>query len=435
MPDRILVVEDEPVSRRYLELLLEEEGFETTGVADGIEALVALESGCFDVVLSDLLMPRMDGIELVARVRQRWPSLPVIIVTGDSEVSRVVEAVQLGAVNYLVKPAPPAVVRSAVSKALSLRASASPDARFPEIVGNSPAIVQVRHRVALAARAHVPVLITGETGTGKELVARAIHRASPLAAGPLVAHNCAVGPRDLFESQFFGHRKGAFTGADRDHMGLFQQANGGVLFLDELEALALEAQAKLLRVLDDGEVRPVGSQASQQVSIRFLAATNRDPLEMIRAGSLREDLYYRLRGFEIHLPPLRERTQDIALLAMHFDGSGSGAVGFSADAIEALARCAWPGNVREFKNAVISAKTAAAGAKIGVAHLSLEPSSGSAEPAAPGITLRELERGRILEALRECEGNRTHAARQLGINRSTLRRKLQELEAEPTDAP
>jgi two-component system response regulator AtoC len=442
MAARVLVVEDEPEASRYLELLLEEQGFETQESADGVEALVALESRSFDLMISDLRMPRMDGLELVSRVRQRWPELPVIVITADSDVSHVVEAVQLGAVNYLVKPASPAVVSAAVWKALAVRASPfSSDRGFPEIVGASRGIVEVRHRVALAARSDVHVLITGETGTGKELVARAIHRASPLAAGAFVAHNCAMAPRDLFESAFFGHRRGAFTGAARDHAGLLSQANGGVLFLDELESLAPEQQAKLLRVLDDGEVRPVGSETAQQVSVRFLAATNRDPLEVIRAGSLREDLYYRLRGFEIHLPPLRERREDIPLLATHF--LGDDAAGFSPDAMEALARPCWPGNVRELMNAVRSAKTAAGEAKIGLRHLPLELSNEPARGAAPlassdsapseplGTTLQELERRAILRTLEGCNGNRTTAARLLGIDRSTLRRKIREFGLDP----
>ncbi|MFQ5417281.1 MAG: sigma-54-dependent transcriptional regulator [Myxococcota bacterium] len=443
MPSRILVVEDDSVARQYLELLLRDEGFETAQAADGVEALVALESGAFDLLIADLRMPRMDGIELVSHVRQRWPELPVVVVTADSEVSRVVEAVQLGAVNYLVKPVPPAAVRTAVYKAISLRTSPpSSDGRFPEIVGASHAIVEVRHRVALAGRSDVPVLITGETGTGKELVARAIHRTSSLSAGPFVAHNCALAPLDLFESEFFGHHKGAFTGADRDHTGLLRLANGGVLFLDELEALAATFQAKLLRVLDDGEVRPVGSELPEQVSVRFLAATNRDPIEMIRTGSLREDLYYRLRGFEIHLPPLRERAEDIPRLALHLLGEDS--AGFEPDAMEALTRWPWPGNVRELENAVRTALSAAAGARIGLRHLSLASApttapgetsgSGTVPSSPPGRSLRDIERGGIIEALQECDGNRTHAARRLGINRSTLRRKIRDLGLEPTQS-
>jgi DNA-binding NtrC family response regulator len=436
---RVLVVEDERAAREYLRLLLEEEGLDVDAAEDGVKALSALEAGRFDLVIADLRMPRMDGFELVSHVAQRWPDLPVIVLTADSDVSNVVEAVQLGAINYLVKPASPAVVVAAVKKALAARTRPPPSGHgIPEIVGASEPIALVRHRTALAARSDVHVLITGETGTGKELVAHAIHRHSSLATGPFVAHNSALAPRDLFESEFFGHHRGAFTGAERDHAGLLSCADGGILFLDEIENLAPMMQAKLLRVLDDGEVRPVGSEQVQRVSVRFIAAINRDPLAMIDEGALRQDLYYRLRGSEIALPPLRERREDIPLLAHHF--LGAGAAGFTADAMEALTRAPWPGNVRELRNAVLAAKSAAEDARIGLRHLeaafaatarlrgALSEAHGPAASDPPGgATLREIERRAIVLALRECDGNRTRAARSLGIDRSTLRRKIQEL--------
>ena len=430
---RILVVEDDRSAAAYLRLVLEEEGFGVRTAGNGVEALVALEEEPFDLVISDLRMPEMDGYELVSHLGQRWNELPVIVVTADSEVDGVVRAMQLGAVNYLVKPASPPVMLDAVRKALSTRPPpVGPSPRVPEIVGVSKAIVEVRHLVVLSARSDVHVLITGETGTGKELVASSIHRTSALADGPFIAHNCAVAPRDLFESEFFGHRKGSFTGADRDHAGLLTRADGGVLFLDELEALEMHHQAKLLRVLDDGQVRPVGAETVRQVSVRFLAATNRDPGEMIAAQELREDLYYRLRGFEIHLPPLRERREDIPLLANHFLG-GEG-LGFTPDAMEALESARWPGNVRELLNTVRSARSAAAGAPIDVRHLSLpaRPRSAPARELPRGATLREIERDAIAQAIRDCKGNRTQAAQLLGIDRSTLRRKIKEFEIDAT---
>ena len=433
MAARVLVVDDERSAREYLTLLLTGEGHRAVSAADGVEALLALEAEPFDLVIADLRMPRLDGLELVQRVKQRWSVLPVIVITAESDVSAVVEAVQLGAINYLVKPASPTVVIDAVRKALAIRTPApAADGQIPEIVGHSPRIIEVRQLVALAARSDFHVLITGETGTGKELVARAIHHYSGLASEPFVSHNCALAPRDLFESEFFGHRRGAFTGADRDHVGLLSQADGGVLFLDEVEALAPELQAKLLRVLDDGEVRPVGSEDVQRVSVRFLAATNRDPQQMIAEGTLREDLYYRLRGFEIHLPLLRERPEDVPLLARHFLG-GDGA-GFEPDAMAALARAPWPGNVRELRNAVLAAKAAAQGGPIGRRQLG-EAALSSPTTTAPQpegtTTLREIERQAVVAALRQAGNNRTHAARMLGIDRSTLRRKIQEFGIDP----
>jgi DNA-binding NtrC family response regulator len=432
----VLIVEDERSAADYLRVLLEESGYDVRVTENGLAALVALEARAYDLVISDIRMPQMDGLELLSLLQQRWPQLPVIMLTANSDVSDVVEAVQLGAVNYLLKPASPPVVNSAVEKALAFRTPESDqDRSIPELVGKSKAMVEVRHRVVLAARSHVHVLITGDTGTGKELVSRAIHTHSSLSGGPFVAHNCAVAPRDLFESEFFGHRRGSFTGAERDHLGLLRQAHAGILFLDELETLLPEHQAKLLRVIDDGEVRPVGSEHAERVDVRFVAATNRDPRVMIEERTLREDLYYRLRGIEINLPVLAERSEDIPLLVTHF--AGDECPGFTTDAMEALMAASWPGNVRQLRNVVQGATAVAEGARIGLSHLSLEtenatreqpPSADSGARIPRGATLREIERHAILQALEDCDGNRTQAAKQLDIDRSTLRRKIQDYE-------
>jgi len=434
---RILIVDDEPAAANYLRVLLEERGFDVRTTGNGIEALIALENHAYDLVISDIRMPQMDGLELLAHLKERWPEIPAIMLTANDAVEDVVEAIQLGAINYLVKPASPPVVGAAVDKALSSRPFRAEGSRsVPELVGESKAIVEVRHKVVMAARSDVHVMITGDTGTGKELVSRAIHAHSALASGPFVAHNCALSPPELFESEFFGHRKGSFTGADRDHVGLLRQADGGVLFLDELETMIPAHQAKLLRVIDDGEVRPVGSERSQIVSVRFLAATNRDPRIMMAEQTLRDDLYYRLRGIEIRLPTLRERADDIPLLAQHFLGEQGGE--FTAEAMEALVRAPWPGNVRQLRNIVQGARAAAGGGRIGLSHLSLESmdtgggAGRSPEPSQAGIphglSLREIERRAIAQALEDCDGNRTHAAKILDIDRSTLRRKIQEYE-------
>jgi len=430
----ILIVEDDRAASTYIRLLLEGEGYTVRTTSNGVEALVALEEESFDLMLSDVNMPEMDGLELTSHVQQRWHGLPVIVITADNDVSDVVEAMQLGAINYLVKPAPPALVLSAVEKALAARTREQRGGgHAAEIMGTSKGIVKVRHLVALAARSDVHVLITGETGTGKELVAHAIHRTSNLTDGPFVAHNCAVSPRDLFESEFFGHRKGAFTGAEREHAGLLTRADGGVLFLDELETLDPIHQAKLLRVLDDGVIRPVGSEETHQVSVRFLAATNLDPAKMMASDGLREDLYYRLRGFEIAIPPLRERREDIPALAMHFDPPD--APGFTPEAIDLLARAPWPGNVRQLRNAVVSARAAAGESKIGSHHITVDSATTprreqSSQLVVQGGTLREIERNAIVQTIESCGGNRTQAAQMLGIDRSTLRRKLKEFEIE-----
>jgi len=423
----VLIAEDDPAGRLYMEMALRESGYGVRGAADGAEALRAIEERVPDAVVTDLRMPRLDGLALLGRIGERWGRLPVIVVTVEEDVATVVEAVRQGAVNYLVKPVSPPVLRDAVRKALLLASAPPPvEPALDGIVGMSKAIAGVREHIRLAARTDVNVLITGETGTGKELAARAIHGASNLRDGPFVAHNCAATPRDLFDSEFFGHRRGAFTGADRDHTGLLERAHGGVLFLDELESLDGGRQATLLRVMDDGEVLPLGAGEPRRVSVRFLAATNRDAPGMIRDGSLREDLYYRLRGIEIALPPLRDRREDIPLLACHFLDDPGGA--FTPLAMQALVASPWPGNVRQLRNVVRRAQAAAAGSPIAVHRLGL----GRAEAevlgkGVPGATLRDVERAAILRALGEAGGNRTLAARSLGIDRSTLRRKITDL--------
>ncbi len=441
MSHRILIVDDERSASDYLRVLLEEQGHEVRATSNGLEALIALENQPYELVVSDIRMPQMDGLELLSHLKERWPEIPVIMLTANDSVDDVVEAIQLGAINYLVKPSSPPVVAAAVQKALVARPFRNQPARsVPELIGESKAIVEVRHKVVLAARSDVHVLITGDTGTGKELVSRAIHAHSALANGPFVAHNCALAPQELFESEFFGHRKGSFTGADRDHVGLLRTADGGVLFLDELETMIPAHQAKLLRVIDDGEVRAVGSEKSQTVSVRFVAATNRDPRIMMAEKTLRDDLYYRLRGVEIRLPTLRQRVDDIPILARHF--AGEGGPEFTAEAMEELVRSPWPGNVRQLRNIVQGAKAAAGGGRIGLSHLSLdamdlpaadqggEPSIDVAVGIPRGLSLREVERRAIVQALEDCDGNRTQAAKVLDIDRSTLRRKLQEYDLE-----
>jgi DNA-binding NtrC family response regulator len=438
MPDSILIAEDDRASGEYLKLLLEEMSFEVRLAGNGVEALLALEAGQFDLVITDLRMPSMDGFELLTHLGQRWPDLPAIVLTANEDVSDVIDAIRLGAVNYLVKPATPSSVGSAVERALLTRQrSVVSDSTVPELIGVSRAMVEVRHRVLMAARADVHVLVTGDTGTGKELVSRAIHTHSGLSKGPFVAHNCALSPSDLFESEFFGHRRGAFTGADRDRRGLLREAHEGVLFLDELETLDLGFQAKLLRVIDDGEVRPVGAERAERVSVRFIAATNRESQVMIDEGGLREDLYYRLRGIEIRLPALRERREDIPMLVSHFDSAED--ADFTPEALEALCHAPLPGNVRQLRNLVQGARAAAGKAPVGMLHLPPDQLERTGAPVATGagsegvprgVPLREIERRAIVQALGDCDGNRTRAAKLLDIDRSTLRRKIVEYEIE-----
>ena len=430
----LLVVDDDPSSSAYMSLALEQAGHRVQTASSAIEALVTMERAPPALVVTDLQMPDIDGLELLVRIKERWPQMPVMLITVEEEIATVVEAIQRGAVNYLVKPVSLNVLQAAVSKALTRNsgtAVAPSDDQASEIIGVSPAIVRVRHLVGLAARSDVNVIITGETGTGKELVARALHRLSGIASGPFLAHNCALTSPEMFDSEFFGHRRGAFTGADRDRVGILREADGGFLFLDELECLNLTNQAKLLRVLDDGEIRPVGSDQSRAVAVRFIAATNRAPDIMIARGELREDLYYRLRGFQVELPPLRERRQDIALLADHFLAEKGARL--SAPAMEIVAACSWPGNARQLRNVLRSACAVAGAQSIEVRHLDLaacgtpgSPGSSPSSQLRSAMSLEETERRAIEEALRAYGGNLSRAAAALGIHRSTLRRKLGE---------
>jgi len=435
----ILLVDDDPSALQYLSLALSRQFGQVRSASSGVQALLSMEREPPSLVISDLRMPGMNGLELLALAKERWPGTPFILVTVEQEVSTVVDAVRQGATNYLIKPVSPAVLCAAASRALATASQVrnTENCSAHEIIGTCPAMLQVRHLVSLAARSDMNVLITGETGTGKELVARAIHRLSSLARGPLVAHNCAVTPADLFESQFFGHRRGSFTSAENDQKGLLEEADGGILFLDELECLSLPHQAKVLRVLDDGEVRPVGSRDSRVVSVRFLSATNCEPQSMLRSGTLRKDLYYRLSGLEIRLPPLRERRQDLLHLARHFLGASG--VLLSPEALAALESCSWPGNVRQLRNSLRAAQALSGGGAIERRHLNLPhvgPPNSIGSPARPdgpdgpggvaGLNMKEAERDIILRALDSCRGHRGQAARTLGIHRSTLRRKLRE---------
>jgi len=435
----LLIVDDDPAVRELLHLLLRGKGFCVRACENGVQAVLEIESAIPDLLISDLRMPQMDGLELLRHVKGRWPELPVILLTVVEDIDTVVEAVQLGATNYILKPASPEAILAAVRKSLGSVTPRPPaPAKIAEILGSARNMVEVRRLVAIAASSAVNVLITGETGTGKELVARAVHKYSSLSSGPFVAHNCATTPHELFGSEFFGHGRGAFTGAQADHVGLLEQASGGVLLLDELEALSPQDQAKLLRVLEDGEVRPLGSNKVQQVSVRFLAASNRNPHQLIAERALREDLYYRLCGLEIWLPPLRERRADIPLLARHFLGAGRSDI--SVAAMETLCAYHWPGNVRQLRNVVRSAMALAGAGQVDLCHLALDrPANGRAESHPPrdpppdcsprAGTLKELENQAIREALQAHAGNLSRAARALGIDRSTLRRKIRELES------
>jgi len=443
-PARILVVDDDHGQRSLLETFLRAKGYRTQSAASGEAALQLLAEEPFSMMISDVRMPGMSGIETFRRVRQRHQSLPVLLVTAFADIRSAVTAMRDGAVNYLAKPIDldelMASVRLALEPAGPAQAAAPDDLALPAgVIIQSPLMRAVFRDAAVIAPSDSRVLITGESGVGKEAVADVIHAWSQRRTGPLVKVNCAAIPENLLESELFGHEKGAFTGAVQQRVGRFEEAVGGTLFLDEIAELPPALQAKLLRVINDGTFRPIGSGRDQRTDARVLAATNRDLETEIAAGRFREDLFYRLNVMELHLPPLRERPEDILPLATHFIGQFSRQKSrFSASVTNALLTYRWPGNVRELRNAMERAALLSRGEIVLPEHLPariLSPDTSEAQPAPPAAAadaqrLEEIEREAILRALRKNRFNRTETARELAISRRALTYKLQRLRAE-----
>lgn len=419
---RILVAEDDPSFGSLLADILESAGHEVVLVKNGAEALEALGQNRYDLVVSDQRMPVLDGLELLRRLPALGVTIPVIMLTAYGSIPDAVEAVRLGAAEYLTKPLPsPATLLAVVNRLLG------PAVSGDELVTVNPNMRRFLELVDRVALRDVPVLITGESGTGKELIARRLHRGSARRGGPFVAVNCAALPESLAESELFGHEKGAFTGADKDRPGRFEEANGGTLFLDEIGDLPLPLQAKLLRVLEDGLVRRLGGRRDVPVSVRVVAATNRELHQAMEAGQFRRDLYYRLAVVRIDLPPLRDRTGDIAALARHFlvtlaARHGLPTAELSPEALEALERYPWPGNVRELRNVLERALVVRAGSVIRREDVDL-PALGSSPLDLP-LDRDAREREAILEALRRANGHRERAAELLGVSVRTLYYRL-----------
>ncbi len=447
-PARILVVDDDHSQRTLLETFLKAKGYRTQAAATGEAALQLLSEEPFALMISDVRMPGMSGIETLRRVRQKHRLLPVLLVTAFADIRSAVAAMRDGAVNYLAKPIDfdelIATVRLAVSAGTEPAAeTAAPAAPLPPgVVSRSPLLQAVFRDAAVIAPSDTRVLITGESGVGKEVVADVIHAWSRRAKGPLVKVNCAAIPENLLESELFGHEPGAFAGAARARAGRFEEADGGTIFLDEIGELPLPLQAKLLRVINDGTFRRIGSGRDLRTDARVLAATNRDLEAQIAAGKFREDLFYRLNVMEIHLPPLRERPEDILPLATHFIGRFSRQKSrFAASVSAGLLRYRWPGNVRELRNAMERAALLSRGEIVLPEHLPSRvlAAGGAAEPGTPAEAqrLEEIEREAILRALRKNHYNRTETARELAISRRSLTYKLQRLRAEgvPIDPP
>jgi two-component system response regulator FlrC len=432
-------VDDEPAQRRLLQSILRKQ-FEVVPAADGLEARSLLEARGFDLIITDDRMPRMSGTELVAWVRENLPETPVIVLTAYGSIETAVEAMRLGASDYLTKPLKgPDELRLVVDRALSRRRledrtlvhQADTDAEFPgDIVAHSQAMREVLRLAQRVAPQPATVLLTGASGTGKEVVARFIHRRSARSEAAFVAVNCAALTETLLDSELFGHEKGAFTGATQSRRGRFELAHQGTLFLDEITEMGTNLQAKLLRVLEEQQFERVGGTRTITVDVRVLAATNREPQEAIADGRLREDLYYRLSAFPIFIPPLKTRRDDIVPLAQHMlqrvaSRMGQQPKGLSSAAAAALERHDWPGNVRELRNAVERALIVSQSDSIELDDLPL-PRGEAVSETADATSLREVEKRAILEALEANDGDRRRTADQLGISLRTLQSRLKD---------
>ena len=443
---RALIVEDSDDMRDLMKLLLEEAGYQTLTAADGREALKYIEDDreFIDLVITDVQMPEVTGHEILTAVRARRGETPVIVITAFGSVEQAVAMVKSGAFQYLTKPFNKAKLLSLVEKALESSAPHREQARLrrespstpARIIGASKPMRELFEQITKVARSMSTVLVTGESGTGKELVARAIHDASGR-GGAFVPVNCAAIPSELIESEFFGHTGGAFTGAKGARPGLFEAADGGTIFLDEIGELPLMMQPKLLRVLQDGTVRRIGADHERSVKVRVVVATNRDLETEVREGKFREDLYWRLNVIQLSLPPLRKRPFDIPLLIEHFiaryaESSGAPPLEVSAEALAILTAYSWPGNVRELENVIERAVAMTGGAVLLPDGLPERLRSGNHAASVLNqaresqMTLRQLEQTYVVETMRRAGGNKSRAAEMLGLDRKTLYRKLEE---------
>ena len=456
MTHNILVVDDEPKLCDLLASALGQNDVQVFVAGNGLHALKVLEQEDIDLVISDWRMPGMDGPALLAEIKVRFPELPVIVMTAYSTVKNAVQSMRNGAYDYIAKPFDIDELDITVAKALQfrdilrdnarLRAELDQHAQFDSLVGDSPAFRQVLHAIDSVRESNATILLTGESGTGKEMVARAIHKHGSRADKPFVAVNCAAIPEGLLESEMFGHRKGAFTGAVADRVGRFMQADQGTLFLDEVGDMPLALQAKILRALQERVIEPVGDPRERKVDVRVIAATNKNLLDAVANKEFREDLYYRLNVFPIPLPALRERAEDIVPLARHFAETlsataGKRITGFSAEALQAMAAYHWPGNIRELQNCVERATIVAA--KPVIEDIDLPAYLFASRPAEEGVAallgdnpevpadldaaLAEVEKTYILAALNETNGVQAAAASKIGISERSFWYRLKKL--------
>src|SRR6267142_500993 len=450
-PDRVLIVEDEENARIGYEALLRRWGHEVLGVGSAEDALARFTEFAPTVLIADVELPGMNGLDLLAKLGDELKTVPAIIITGKGSEERVIAAIEAGAFWYIEKPLKAAVLRSLLDRAMgrvrdrrqveALTRQLRDTGRLGDLIGGSKTMQDVMRILEQVSPSSASVLITGETGSGKEILARTIHRLSPRAERPFIAINCSAIPESLMESEIFGHERGAFTGAAERRIGCFELADGGTLLLDEIGEMPAPTQAKLLRVLEDHKVRRLGSKVETPVDVRVLAATNKEPEQAVAKGELRQDLYFRLNVFHIHLPPLRERKEDIPLLVEHIlrDINAKHARhirGVNPEVLDMFAGYAWPGNVRELRNVLERATIVSDRDLIGRSHLPADfgkVAAGNASDLSSlrfphGTTVEAVERELILQTLASTN-NKTRAAELLGISLKTLHNKLKEYEA------
>ena len=434
-----LVVDDEPDIRELLEITLGRMGIDTAAADTLTAARARLTQTHFDLCLTDMRLPDGNGIELVEHIQKNYPDTPVAVITAHGSMEAAISALKAGAFDFVSKPVDLQALRNLVNAALKLSQAQPKPARGTglTLLGVSAAIKKIQTTIAKLARSQAPVYISGESGVGKELVARLIHDKGPRADRPFIPVNCGAIPGELMESEFFGHKKGSFTGAVADKDGLFQAANGGTLFLDEVADLPLHMQVKLLRVIQEKSVRPVGAQKETPIDVRILSATHKDLAGLVEMGEFRQDLFYRINVIELHVPSLRERSDDIPLLAEHIlerlaEESGTDTPALSADAMDALLHYPFPGNVRELENILERAITLCDGNTIQAGDLRLSATAAPAPAAAGGPVplepfLDSIERDTIIKALEQTRYNKTAAAKLLGITFRALRYRLKKL--------
>ena len=445
MKHRILIVEDEDKLRRVIQLQLQSKGFEVDQAGAAEDGLRLVEGA--DLILTDLRLPGMDGLELIHRIRRQNSRIPIIVMTAFGTVENAVEAMKAGALDFLPKPFSMDHLMAVIGKGLEMRALRDENRalreelgrryQFDNIIGRSAAMQEVFATIERVAPTRATVLLAGESGTGKDLIARAIHYHSPRRDRPFVKINCTTIPENLMESELFGYEKGAFTGATSSKPGKFEQADTGTAFLDEIGDVPPGIQVKLLRVLQEREFERLGSNKTRQIDVRIIAATNADLRAALEHGEFREDLYYRLNVVPIDMPPLRERKEDIPVLAAHFvskyaSEEGVSATSISEDAVQLLRKHHWPGNVRELENVIERSLLLSSGDRLEAADIRLDtallPNHAAVEPFLPeGVTLQEHEQALIRKALEQAKGNKSQAARLLGLTRNALRYRLSQM--------